>query len=84
MMIPNLATAPNRAPATASNKSQQTVKLSPTQARNFPSTLGQLSGSGGLQSDSVNGFGGFDPITGVANGVVLCHLTPRRSNHSLH
>jgi hypothetical protein len=69
-MAPKLAATPNRTPATTPVKPQQTVKLSPSPAHKFPATLGQLSGNGGLPSDSVNGFGGFDPITGVANGVV--------------
>jgi len=70
MIIPNLAAGPNRTPGIATVKPQQTVKLSPTQAHKFPATLGQLSGNGGIASESVNGFGGFDPITGIANGVV--------------
>jgi hypothetical protein len=37
----------------------------------MPATLGQLSGTGGLASDAFSGFGGFDPVTGIANGVVL-------------
>jgi hypothetical protein len=35
--------------------------------RQMPSTLGQLSGTGGLGSDAFSGFGGFDPVTGIAN-----------------
>jgi hypothetical protein len=37
----------------------------------MPPTLGQLSGTGGLASEAFTGFGGFDPVTGIANGVVL-------------
>ena len=33
----------------------------------MPATLGQLSGTGGLGSDAFSGFGGFDPVTGIAN-----------------
>ena len=37
----------------------------------MPTTLGQLSGTGGISGDALNGFGGFDPVTGLANGVVM-------------
>jgi hypothetical protein len=33
----------------------------------IPATLGQLSGTVGLGSDAFSGFGGFDPVTGIAN-----------------
>jgi len=40
------------------------------QGRKIPTSLGQLSGNGGISADALNGFGGFDPVTGMANGVV--------------
>jgi hypothetical protein len=65
-MVPNLAPAPSR-PAT---RPQQHSHAHLHNLRKIPSTLGQLSGTGGLASDAINGFGGFDPVTGIANGVV--------------
>lgn len=43
------------------------------QRRKMPTTLGQLSGTGGISGDALNGFGGFDPVTGIANGVVIVY-----------
>lgn len=64
-LIPKLATPPSRM-----TRPQQQSASSLHQLRKMPNTLGQLSGTGGLPSDAVNGFGGFDPVTGIANGVV--------------
>jgi len=62
-MIPKLAPPPPRA-----RPQQQQVHVHPV--HKMPSTLGQLSGTGGLSSDGAGGFGGFDPVTGLANGMV--------------
>jgi hypothetical protein len=62
--IPKLA-----APSTT--RPQQLSSTPLHRLRKIPQTLGQLSGTGGLPNEAaVNGFGGFDPITGLANGVV--------------
>ena len=63
------STVPKLAPA-SSRLCSATQRTHFHNIRKVPATLGQLSGSGGLTSDALNAFCGFDPITGIANGVV--------------
>jgi hypothetical protein len=64
--MPKLAPPPSRSRAQPTQPVQ--LQASPRQ----PTTLGQLSGTGGMPEGGYSGFGGFDPVTGIANGV----LTP--------
>ena len=64
-MIPKLAPPPR------GGSQSQVPQIQLHALRKVPTTLGQLSGTGGLASDAVNGFGGFDPVTGIANGLVI-------------
>ena len=78
-MVPKLVPVPSPSesrPATRSSHQQQQQQQQQSQPHlrtlhKVPPTLGQLSGNGGLPSDAVSGFGGFDPVTGLANGVVI-------------
>jgi hypothetical protein len=69
-MTPKLAPPPPRQP----HPQQPHVHIHGHPLNKIPSTLGQLSGTGGLVSEAFTGFGGFDPVTGIANGVVLASL----------
>ena len=70
-MVPKLAPVPPTSESRPSTRaSQQQSQPHLRTLHKVPPTLGQLSGNGGLSSDAVSGFGGFDPVTGLANGVV--------------
>ena len=66
-MTPKLAPPPPRQP----HPQQPQIQIHRHPLNKMPPTLGQLSGTGGLASEAFTGFGGFDPVTGIANGVVL-------------
>jgi len=75
-LVPNPSLRPQTQSSSTSKsashpRSTRTQQGQPhSEGRKVPTTLGQLSGNGGIGIDALNGFGGFDPITGIANSTV--------------